>query len=697
MIVGYARGDRTSWEAAVGKTTACVFEDNVKAWSGDHCIDPTLVPGVLFSNLMVDAEDPGSRTWHRPRSVCSELKLRCGWKESRLRDRTAVVLLSMVVLAGCGIRSAAHGKQVIVIGVDGMDPEFVERHWTYLPNLAYLRNRGNFARLATTTPPQSPVAWSTFITGLDPAQHGIFDFVHRDPLTLEPFLSMGEMRPPRFMIPLGPYELPLTRPQVVSIRKGKAFWELLTEHDVPATIIHMPVNYPPVKAGEALAGMGTPDLRGTQGMFAYYTDDPDVAEGSVPGGRIVRADLSGGHAELRVEGPPNPLRRDHAYATVTLNVDIDPDRPFARLAAGDKTAIVREGEWSEWMPVDFALIPHLASLHGMFRVFARQLHPRLELYVSPVNADPMSPDLPISTPPALSAEIANHVGRYSTLGIPEDTSALRQGVFTLQEFLSLSRLVLNDERKLLHESLNRFHEGFLFFYFSSVDQNSHVLWGHHEAELLGFYRAVDFEIGEVMRQKPNADLMIMSDHGFAFFDRAVGLNNWLQEQGFLVLKAGTEEIDWSRTRAYAMGLNALYVNLAGRERFGIVQPGHERDAVIQRLREGLLAFRDPKNGAAVVEAVSDTNAASPDLIVGYGRGYRASWQTGIGGFSNMVLEDNVDAWSADHCINAADVPGVLFTTRKLRLRVPALKDLPVSLLALFGLKPATGMTGRSVY
>jgi len=602
-----------------------------------------------------------------------------------------------MLTAGCGARSSAHGKQVIVIGVDGMDPDFVERHWAYLPNLAYLRNRGSFARLATTTPPQSPVAWSTFITGLDPAQHGIFDFVHRDPLTMEPFLSMGETRPPRFTIPLGPYELPLTHSHVVSLRKGKAFWELLVEHGIPATIIHMPVNYPPVKAGEALAGMGTPDLRGTQGTFAYYTDDPDVTEGSVPGGRIVRTELIDGHAELRVEGPPNSLRRDHSYAVVTLNVDIDPEQPFARIGTGDALTIVREGEWSEWIPVDFALIPHLASVRGMFRVFARQLRPRLELYVSPVNADPMLPDLPISVPPSFSSEIAHQMGRYSTLGIPEDTSALRQGAFNLQEFLSQSRLVLNDERNLLKESLNRFQDGFLFFYFSSDDQNSHVLWGHHEAELLGFYRAVDAAIGEVIVQKPQAQLMIMSDHGFTFFDRAVGLNNWLQEQGFLAVKSGTDQIDWSRTKAYAIGLNALYVNLAGRERFGIVQPGRERDAVIQRLREGLLAMREPKNGAAVVETVSDTNAASPDLIVGYGRGYRASWQTGIGGFSNMVLEDNVDAWTADHCINAADVPGVLFTTSKLRLSDPSLKDLPVSVLALFGLKPGTGMTGRSVY
>jgi predicted AlkP superfamily phosphohydrolase/phosphomutase len=586
---------------------------------------------------------------------------------------------------------------VIVIGVDGMDPAFVEHHWAELPNLARLRDRGSFARLATTTPPQSPVAWSTFITGLDPAQHGIFDFVHRDPATLEPFLSMGETRPPRFTIPLGPYELPLTSPQVVSLRKGKAFWELLEENGIPATIIHMPVNYPPVKAGEALAGMGTPDLRGTQGTFAFYTDDPGVTEGPVPGGRILRTEVMDGHAELRVEGPPNSLRRDHRYAEVTLNVDIDPEQPFARLAAGDAIGIVREGEWSEWMPVDFALIPHLASVRGMFRVFARRLHPQLELYVSPVNTDPMSPDLPISVPAAFSRDIARQTGRYSTLGIPEDTSALRQGVFDLQEFLSQSQLVLSDERKMLKESLNRFRDGFLFFYFSSVDQNSHVLWGHHDAKLLEFYRAVDASIGEVMRRKPEAELMVMSDHGFASFDRAVGLNNWLLENGFLAVKSGNEEIDWSGTRAYAMGLNALYVNLAGRERFGIVPPGQARDAVIQELREKLLGYRDPKNGAVVVEAVSDTNAASPDLIVGYARGYRASWQTGIGGFSRMVLEDNADAWTADHCINAADVPGVLFTTRKIRVLDPALKDLPVSLLGLYGLRPPTEMAGRSVY
>jgi predicted AlkP superfamily phosphohydrolase/phosphomutase len=615
----------------------------------------------------------------------------------------ATVLLILTSAAGCRVRSAANGKQVIVIGVDGMDPGFVERHWAELPNLARLRDRGSFARLATTTPPQSPVAWSTFTTGLDPARHGIFDFVDRDPVTMQPFLSMAETRPARFTLPLGAYELPLTRPQVVSRRKGPAFWQLLAEHGIPATIVHMPANYPPVEAGEALAGMGTPDLRGTEGTFAFYTDDPGVAPGPTPGGLIVRTQVMEGHAELRVEGPPNSLRRDHAYAAVMLNVDIDPDQPLARLAVGDEMAIVREGEWSEWMPVDFGLIPHLLSVRGMFRVYARQLHPRFELYVSPINVDPMSPDLPISVPHSFSREIALRTRRYSTLGIPEDTSALRQGVFNLSEFLSQSRLVLKDERKLLNDSLTQFKDGLLFFYFSSMDQNSHILWAQHDTELLEFYRAVDASIGEVLRRTPAAELMVMSDHGFASFNRAVNLNTWLYQQGLLALKgpfnarATLDDIDWPRTKIYALGLNALYVNIAGRERFGIVHPGPEREALLQCVREQLLAFRDPVNDAAVVEAVTPTNASSPDLIVGYSRGYRGSWQTGVGGFSTEVLEDNDDPWIADHCINAAEVPGVLFSTRKVRLPDPALKDLPVSLLTLFGLPPGTGMTGRSVY
>jgi predicted AlkP superfamily phosphohydrolase/phosphomutase len=621
-----------------------------------------------------------------------------------LREFAWLLVLLPALLASCGTPpSRANGKQVIVIGVDGMDPGFVERHWADLPNLARIRNQGSFSRLATTTPPQSPTAWSTFITGLDAAEHGIFDFVHRDPATMQPFLSMSETTPARFRIPLGPYELPLVRSQVVSLRRGKAFWQTLGEHDIPATIVRMPVNYPPVGSGEGLAGMGTPDLPGTQSTFSYYTDDPGDTPRAVSGGRILRAELEGGRAVLRLKGPPNSLRRDQRAAATRLIVDVDPVQPLARLAIGDSITIVREGEWSDWLAADFPLVPYLASVRGMVRVFAKQLHPRFELYVSPVNADPSSPDLPISTPSSFSRDISGKIGRFYTLGIPEDTSAMRQGVFDLPEFLSQSRLVLDDERKLLDYSLDRFHDGLLFFYFSSVDQNSHMLWGQHDAELLKVYRAVDAAIGEVLRRKPAAEVMVMSDHGFASFDRWVDLNHWLNEQGLLEFTNNPPEIDWTHTKAYALGLNALYLNLAGRERLGTIPNGPQSRALIDRLKTALLALRDPANGRAPIKTVVATNVTgpnariAPDLIVGYAPGYRVSWETGAGGFTNATFGDNTDAWIADHCINAADVPGVLFTTRKLELGDPGLKDLPVSLLALFDVAPEPGMTGHSIY
>jgi predicted AlkP superfamily phosphohydrolase/phosphomutase len=581
-------------------------------------------------------------------------------------------LIALTLLAGCGGRQY---KRVIVIGVDGMDPAFVERHWADLPNLALLRQRGSYSHLETTDPPQSPVAWSTFITGLDPGEHGIFDFVHRDPVTLEPYLSTDKTTGPRFTLHLGKWELPLSRSRVVSLRKGRAFWEYLSDRGIPVTVVRIPANYPPSDTGRELAGMGTPDLRGTEGTFSYYTDNPAETSREVPGGLIRKVEVKAGRVELRVEGPPNTLRRDHTYAAVQLSVDVDPDRPYARLQVGHRIAIVRQGEWSNWLPADFPLLPHIASARGMFRVYAKQLHPGFELYVSPVNVDPEKPALPVSTPGSYAGEVAASMGRWFTLGIPEDTSALRQGVFDLPEFLSQSHLVLDEEQRLLNDSLRRFTGGLLFFYFSSVDQNSHVLWGKHDAELLDVYHAVDRSIGEVMRRKPDAELMVMSDHGFAAFNRAVNLNTWLVSHGL-------------RSKAYALGLNGLYL-LDKR--------------VEQEVRLQLLDLRDPANGNRMIASVTETNPSpenrsiAPDLIVGYSAGYRASWQTALGEAPEGLVVDNDDAWIADHCIDSREVPAVLFTARPIRIRMPRLKDLPVSLLELFGVARPAQMTGRSVF
>jgi predicted AlkP superfamily phosphohydrolase/phosphomutase len=623
-----------------------------------------------------------------------------------VKARKCGALAALLIASSACHRSEAHGKKVIVLGVDGMDPGFLERHWKELPNVARLKNTGGFQRLGTTTPPQSPVAWSTFITGLDPAEHGIFDFVHRDPKTMQPFSSMSRTQEPRFKLPLGPYIFPLSSARVETLRKGHAFWQILADRHIPVDVVHMPTNYPPVKVGKALAGMGTPDMRGTQGTFTYFTDDPEELSRDVPGGRIIKLPhTENGRFILPVEGPPNSLRKAQGFAAVNLVVEIDAEQSAARLSMSDAVAIVNQGEWSEWLRADFPLLGWLAGARGMFRVYAKQLHPRLAMYVTPVNIDPRSPDLPISAPASYSREVARDIGPFYTQGIAEDTSAFRQGVLTMQEFARQSALVQSDELKLLRYSLAHFREGLLFFYFSSIDQNSHMLWGKHEPELLEVYRAVDGAIGEVISRFPDADIIVMSDHGFNSFDRSVNLNTWLWQQGFLALRgppSGDDEmfanVDWSKTQAYALGLNGLYLNILGREKNGILQRGAESEAVIRKLSEQLAQFRDPANGAQVVGVLSPTHAElGPDMIVGYGRTYRGSWQTALGAVPSSVLDDNTDAWIGDHCINPEDVPGVLLSNRALRAGNPGLKDLTVTILELFGARPEAGMSGRSVF
>ena len=598
-------------------------------------------------------------------------------RKIRTATVTERVFLTFPLLLITACTHQTTSKKVIVLGVDGMDPNFIERHWSSLPNLARLRDTGNgLTRLATTTPPQSPVAWSTFITGTDPSQHGLFDFVHRDPATLQPISSMAETLDPAHQLTIGPFVLPLSSARVRSFRIGQPFWHALADHGVPVTIVRIPTNYPPDNTGHELAGMGTPDLEGTFGTFTYYTDDSSEAEGDVSGGRIVQVQRVNDRVELAVTGPLNTLRRNHVSPSLQMTADIDPIAPVARFQIDGQQFILRQGEWSPWIRVRFPLILHLASVAAMFRVYARELHPGIRIYRSPLNADPSDSALPISTPARWSRELASRIGPFYTQGIEEDTSALRHGALTLPQFLEQSRLVSAGRRVMLRDCLEHFTSGFLFFYFSEVDQDSHMLWGRHETELLETYKSVDRAIGEVLDRAGDATVIVMSDHGFAAFDYAVNLNTWLEQEGFF------DPDDWSKTKAYATGLNALYINLAGREKHGIVQPGAERDAVVADLTRRLRAF---KPAIADVTEMKSTSRYAPDLIVGYAPPYRASWQTAMGAAPANVIEPNNDAWIGDHCMAASTVPGVFLSSRKLNLTNPSLKDLPRIILKEFGL------------
>lgn len=612
------------------------------------------------------------------------------------------------------VLSSAHGKRIVVLGIDGMDPGFLERHWADLPNLNRLRHEGEFKRLATTTPPQSPVAWSTFITGMKPTGHGVFDFVERDPDTLLPRSSMGETATGGISLPLGPYLLPLSHGHIETYRKGMPFWKILSAHNVPATILRMPTNFPPVQcdACKSLSGMGTPDLRGTFGEFSYYTDDPDRTPGDVPGGDIVRVRVTDGRAVLRVRGPDNSLRKDRAPTVADIRVFIDPANAAARFEVDNQTTVLNEGEWSRWLHVHFSLVPWIQSAEGIFRIYLKQVHPRLEIYVSPVNIDPANPDLPISSPGSYSRTLAGALGPFYTQGMAQDTAAYRQHVFTKDEYLAQSSEVSRELLKVLRHGLTHFRNGLLFFHFFGVDQNSHMLWGKYEDDLLNTYKLVDRTVGWVQRHMGRGTLIVMSDHGFTSFDRAVNLNTWLMQEGFLTLngpaQTGSDElfahVDWSRTKAYSIGLNALYVNQLDRERYGIVAPGEETKTVLTSIRDRLLAFRDPKNGKPVVASVSEPDETdqalsdtAPDMIVGYYPGYRSSWQTALGGVPADLIDDNTDEWRGDHCIAPQFVPGVLLSNRKSKLADPHLYDLTVTMLSEFGISKPSEMIGQSIY
>jgi predicted AlkP superfamily phosphohydrolase/phosphomutase len=454
-------------------------------------------------------------------------------------------------------------------------------------------------------------------------------------------------------------------------------------------------------------------MRGTFGTFTFYTDNPKEKTRPVPGGRIVRVDVAGDHVELLVEGPDNTLRKDQPRTSVALSVYRDSSQPVARLEIGDSQIILREGEWSDWIRVEFPLISGIKSASGILRIYAKKLQPDFRVYVSPVNIDPAEPELPISTPASYSRELDAAVGPFYTQGMAEDTAALREGVLSLEEYCTQSRMVSEQHLGLLEYEMDRFSEGFLFFHFFGVDQDSHILWGKHEEKLLETYQLVDNAIGRVMEKTGDATLIVMSDHGFSSFDRAVHLNTWLWREGFLALddpeNAGDAElfvhVDWSRTQAYSLGLNALYLNQVGRERYGIVEPGRESDEVLKRIAKRLQGFRDPETGKAAVQTVyssgdayhGDALESAPDLIVGWAPGYRSSWQTALGAVPTTVIEDNKEEWRGDHCIAAEAVPGVFISNRRSRLKDPRLQDLTATLLTEFGASTAEGMSGRPMF
>ncbi|MEZ5292949.1 MAG: alkaline phosphatase family protein [Vicinamibacterales bacterium] len=633
----------------------------------------------------------------------------------------AVVLAAMAVVlaaAACGGRTHVKtGKKVIVLGIDGFDHQLTQELLAAgrLPNLAKLAAQGGFSPLATSTPPLSPVAWSTFITGLDPGGHGIFDFIHRQPDTLEQFLSTSRTVPPGRLLTLGKYQFPLSGGHVDLLRGGEAFWEPLEARGIETTIVRMPANFPPSgKATRELSGMGTPDMLGTYGIFTLFSSKPEVFERrDVSGGVIQPIDVIDGVARGAIEGPNNPYLTTPTPLTVPFAAHVDATSQAVKLVVGGEERMLEIGEWSSWVPVSLPLLP-LSSLPGEVRFLLKSITPYFELYASPINLDPFAPALPISTPETYAGELAEAEGRYYTQGMPEDTRARNVAVLTERELLDQARITADENVRQFRYVLDHFDDGLLFYYFGHIDQVSHVTWrsmdpGHPAytdadaafADVIPrLYAEMDTVVGQAMAALgPDDLLVVMSDHGFAPWRRAVNVNSWLRDHGYLVvtsaqagLAPGLAGVDWSRTRAYAVGLNGLYLNLQGREAKGIV-PAADAPALARAIAAEMERTVDPATSAPAITkafvtatafAGRDYPAIEPDIVVGYARGTRVSSDSALGVVAAEVFSDNTEPWSGDHSMDPAHVPGVLFTSRPLKVPADRLQTLAASILAEFG-------------
>ncbi len=681
------------------------------------------------------------------------------------RRRAAAALAAGLILQTAGLpqlEAADTERDVIVIGIDGMDWALTESMMAAgeMPNFARLASQGSAQPLGTSVPPLSPVAWSDFLTGTDSGGHGIFDFIHRHPSSMAPYLSTSEPRPAGLatklsflpeVLPLGKYCVPLASEEQVLLRHGQPFWEPLEDAGIETTIVRMPANFPVTgTATRELSGMGTPDLTGTYGTFTFFTTDVFAERKTVGGGQVVPMDLWDDVARGKLYGPPDGMLCEAPELEADLRVYIDPDEDVAKIALDDAEAVLAAGEWSPWMPVVFDMTGP-GSISGIVRFYLRQLRPEVELYATPIQIDPMSPAQPISTPDDYAAELAEATGNFYTQGMPEDTRAVGEGYLTRDEFLEQARLAGEENIAQFEYVLDQFDGGLLFYYFGNLDQISHVMWGSmdpthpgYDAErdapyadvVPGLYRRADEIIGYVLdRIDDDTTLIVMSDHGFASWKRSFHLNAWLAEQGYLVPRnpGSTKDpgallnVDWSRTRAYGLGFNGLYINQRGREKNGIVNES-DKKALLDEIGRKLLETIDPAScdvqvtgtdvavedrgeidvdgGGTATPAEGECRPAvtkvypadefftsrnkleiGPDMLVGYAKETRGHSDSAIGEVTGSpVFSNNTGDWSGDHGMDHETVPGILFTNRPLVRPAASLVELAASILAEFGLE-----------
>jgi predicted AlkP superfamily phosphohydrolase/phosphomutase len=629
-------------------------------------------------------------------------------------------------------------SQVVVLGFDGADPTLLSKWMAEgrLPNLARLAQTGTFRPLGTTNPPESPVAWASFATGLNPGGTGIFDFLKRDPQTYLPELSLISRQKPEFLWGL----IPLKPPKVTNERSGVPFYKVVADAGYKTTAIRVPLEFPPtpLPGGKLWAGLGVPDLRATWGTFFYFGSDLtpwDVSDTEF-GGKLVRLELRSNQAVGSVEGPADPTAKSFRRISVPIEFRISPDGSQVTIELEGQTATLAERHWSDWFRVKFRITPFL-SVHSICRFYALQTSPDLRVYMSPLNLDPESPPLPLSYPADYTAELAKKHGLMKTLGWWHDTWALNEEKIDEGVFLEDLFRTMQTQREITLDELKNDPPSLLVSVFTSTDSVSHMFFRlldpqhpRYDPELarqygdaiLRVYERMDEVVGDVLAaMKPGGTLLIVSDHGFHSWRKGFNTNTWLVQNGFMALKNPAAEekvynldqlfgqgsffpnVDWSRTKAYALGLGQIYLNLREREKYGIVEPGQEADRILADLRPKLLAVTDPDTHEQVIEHVylgreifhGARMSEAPDLQIDFRPGYRTSWQTSLGAIPPGIVVANMKKWSGDHCASdPSDTQGIFLSNRRLLTAEPSILDIAPTVAKILEVPPPSGLDGR---
>jgi len=561
--------------------------------------------------------------------------------------------------------------------------------------------------------------WTTLATGMNPGHHGVFDFLKPDPERMSIDLAITKYRPRARGLPT--FE---------RAREAKAFWDITTARGIHTSVIRWPVTFPAEEvSGHFLSGLGTPDIHGRLGSYSFFTTRPVSPDDKAPE-RVERLRTDGESWAGELVGPTVARLTGARPSKVPFRLERRAEDEVALCLSGQQPVILRVGEWSPWLHVRFS-VGWFRKVSAVFKcLLVTADEGECSLYVGPPQVDPEAPCFDVSWPRDYAAEMARELGTFHTLGMPEDTKGVTDGRFELESFLVTCDEVIEERKWMLERELDLLPpEGVLAVVFDTLDRIQHLFWASEDpthpiasdewqAKWRGviekYYQLMDRIVGTVLeRAGPEAVVLTLSDHGFTSFRRAVHLNRWLAEQGYMSAQLGAQDqasslfgtVDWSRTRAYACGFGAIYLNLRGREAKGIVSPGEEADELRREIAQRMAnEFQDAEMDARVVrEAFVRDDVFSgplieraPDVLVGFEPGYRASWQTALGGGLQTLVEDHADPWCGDHLVHPECVPGVLFCNRPLAGDSPRAADIAPTVLSHFGLDVPGSAEGGSV-